>query len=772
MAKKQKKAVTKKKQSAAARKSTTKNVTSKLKPAKKTNNSDMRKTKDKLIDELAKLRRKVVRLEKSAVKKRQIEESLEESKVLQAFINAIPDIVYFTDIKGRHLIVNKGHEDFIGKSKEEILGKTAEQLLPPDLARQCISSNKEVLETGKVVRCEETDGRITFESIKAPLTDKSGNVTGLIGVCRDMTELKHKERFLKQSYEELESIVRERTDELLLANDKLEKDIADRKEAEDRLRESEERYRMLFDSVNDAVLVHGIREDGRPDKFTASNDVACDLYGYSKEEFAEMTPGDINDPERAADPAPIVDKLLNEKHVLFETVDKKKDGTSMPVEISTHLFEFKGRPIMISAVRDITERKKVEKTLIESEARFRGAFENAAIGATMVDFKGRFLRVNSAFCGLLGYTEDEIMTKTFSDITHPEDMEIGINRLKSLAAGEYDRTTFEKRYICKDGRVIHTIISPSLIRDADGSPRHCVALVQDITERKQAEAELLRSEKEASERSRFIESIVNLSPDILYIYDIVEKKNIYSNNGIEKVLGYSPDEVLEMGESLLPTLMHPDDFSAYLSDTLPKYTDARDGEVIAHEYRMKSKAGEWRWLESNAMIYERQTNGVPRQILGVVHDVTERKHAEDSLKESEGRYRNLFEHSLEGIAISKGNQVISANKALLDIFGYYNIDEYLKISLLDHVAPESREFIRGRMEKRQKGEPLEPRFEYKIQRKDGEIRDIEISVGEIYFGKEMYTQGSFRDVTERKEAEDALKESQKLLETIVELTPT
>ena len=217
MAKKQKGAVTKKKRSVVARKSTTKSVTSKRKPAKKTNNADMRKTKDKLIDELTKLRRKVVRLEKSAVKNRQIKESLEESKVLQAFINAIPDIVYLNDIKGRHLIVNKGYENLVGKSKEEILGKTAEQLLPPDLARQCISSNKKVIETGKAVRCEETDGRIIFESIKAPLTDKGGKVTGLIGVCRDMTELKHKERFLKQSYEELESIVRERTDDLLMA---------------------------------------------------------------------------------------------------------------------------------------------------------------------------------------------------------------------------------------------------------------------------------------------------------------------------------------------------------------------------------------------------------------------------------------------------------------------------------------------------------------------------------------------------------------------------
>jgi PAS domain S-box-containing protein len=136
---------------------------------------------------------------------------------------------------------------------------------------------------------------------------------------------------------------------------------------ENALRESEEKYRMLFNSVSDAVLVHDITEDGMPGKFTASNDIACNLYGYSKEELAELTPGDLNDPDRAADPVPIVDKLLKEKHVLFETVDRKKDGGNISVEISSHLFEFKGEPIIISAIRDITERKNVENKLKENQ---------------------------------------------------------------------------------------------------------------------------------------------------------------------------------------------------------------------------------------------------------------------------------------------------------------------------------------------------------------------------------------------------------------------
>jgi PAS domain S-box-containing protein len=276
----------------------------------------------------------------------------------------------------------------------------------------------------------------------------------------------------------------------------LKDEISERKDAEKLLREGEEKYRILFNSVNDAVLVHGITEDGIPGKFTASNDIACNLYGYSKEEFAEMTPSDINDPKRAADPIPIVNKLLKEKHVLFETVDKKKDGSSMIVEISAHLFESKGKPIIISAIRDITERKEVEKNLIESEARFRGAFENAAVGASMVDLKGQFIKVNRALCKMLGYSEEELLSKTFSEITHPDDVQTGLDAAKKLVSGELNHTVIEKRYVRKDGQLINVIISPAIIRDSDDNPQYFVALFQDITERKKAERKVAASLQE------------------------------------------------------------------------------------------------------------------------------------------------------------------------------------------------------------------------------------------------------------------------------------
>jgi PAS domain S-box-containing protein len=393
-------------------------------------------------------------------------------------------------------------------------------------------------------------------------------------------------------------------------------DITERKKIEENMKMSEERYRTLFNSVNDAVFLHGISENGRPGKFIAVNDIACDIYGYSKEEFADMSPTDINDPERAADPVPVVKSLLKEKHVTFETVDMTKDGKSVPVEISARLFESNGKPMIISAVRDITERKKAEEAikeseeryrnmfdsstdgifildlkgnivdanaiayerlgytkdemlsmhiknldppehaakvpermakihekgsavfesaqirkdgtvmpvevnatlleyegkqvfysvvrditerketerqLRESEARFRGAFENIGVGASMASLKGQFIKVNRSLCDMLGYTDEELLSKTFSDVTHPDDVQIGLDAAKKLVAGELTHTAFEKRYVRKNGQLINVVISPAIVRDNDGNPLHFMALFQDVTARKTAEEEIKRS---------------------------------------------------------------------------------------------------------------------------------------------------------------------------------------------------------------------------------------------------------------------------------------
>jgi PAS domain S-box-containing protein len=147
----------------------------------------------------------------------------------------------------------------------------------------------------------------------------------------------------------------------------------------------------------------------------------------------------------------------------------------------------------------------------------------------------------------------------------------------------------------------------------------------------------------------FVESLIDLSPDILYIYDIVERKNIYINEGIQTVLGYSVAEIKAMGAKLIAVLMHPADFAAYGAVTLPYYVKLNERERFRHQYRMKHRDGEWRWLESTEMIYKREPDGSPRQILGAIRDITEHIQAEMALRESELRFKNIVNASPMGM---------------------------------------------------------------------------------------------------------------------------
>jgi len=166
-----------------------------------------------------------------------------------------------------------------------------------------------------------------------------------------------------------------------------------------------------------------------------------------------------------------------------------------------------------------------------------------------------------------------------------------------------------------------------------------LTLSATISERKAAA-------KNLADRNLFIESVVNTSPDILYIFDIIERKNIYINDGIQRILGYSTKEIQDMGEQLIPNLMHPNDFEVYLLETYPKYMQAKDGELITHQYRMKHNNGSWRILESDELIYLRQPDDTPRQIFGVIRDITESKQAQEII-ESQNRLMNTLLDNLQ-----------------------------------------------------------------------------------------------------------------------------
>jgi PAS domain S-box-containing protein len=148
-----------------------------------------------------------------------------------------------------------------------------------------------------------------------------------------------------------------------------------------------------------------------------------------------------------------------------------------------------------------------------------------------------------------------------------------------------------------------------------------------------------------AEQVRFVESLLDVTPGILYIYDLRERRNVFTNVGIQRILGYSIREIQAMREGVIATLMHPQDLATYADHILPRYANAMESERIVHQYRMKHRDGRWRWIESTDVVYQRQSDGMAAQILGLGLDITERKLAETELEETKAILSEFVVHS-------------------------------------------------------------------------------------------------------------------------------
>ncbi len=169
----------------------------------------------------------------------------------------------------------------------------------------------------------------------------------------------------------------------------------------------------------------------------------------------------------------------------------RKDGTLFWNELYVSPVHDEGGRLtnFVGVQNDITERRRIEEVLRESEERFRATFEHAAVGAAQVGTDGRWLRVNRHLCGIVGYTQDEMIGMTFQDITHPDDLEADLAQARALLRGKSEIYSTEKRYVRKDGSLVWVNLTVSLVREASGEPRYFISVIEDISERKRVEEE-------------------------------------------------------------------------------------------------------------------------------------------------------------------------------------------------------------------------------------------------------------------------------------------
>src|SRR5215510_9095804 len=228
-------------------------------------------------------------------------------------------------------------------------------------------------------------------------------------------------------------------------------------------------------------------------RLTDVNPAACRLLGYERDELLGKTIFEIIPVEDRPRLKAVRAELLVPGHVQRgEWSLKRKDGTFVPVDVSAHILP-EGR--WQALVRNISERKHVEEALQESEERFRLTIDEAPIGMALVALDGRFVRVNRVLCEIVGYTSAELTGLTFQAITHPDDLDADLAVAGQLARGEIPRYQFGKRYIRKDGTIVDIQLSASILRTREGAPLYYIVQIEDITERKRAEAALKDSER-------------------------------------------------------------------------------------------------------------------------------------------------------------------------------------------------------------------------------------------------------------------------------------
>jgi PAS domain S-box-containing protein len=416
-------------------------------------------------------------------------------------------------------------------------------------------------------------------------------------------------------------------------------------------------------------------------------------------------------------------------------------------------------------IRDVTEKKKAEKALKESEEKYKTLVEQSLQGVLVAQGPvPRIVFANATMSKILGYTPEEMISfspQQTLELVHPDDRELFFGRFKDRLEGNSPPSNYMIRGVRKDGTIVWLELSSSRI-DYDGRPA-AQAMFMDITERKKAEECLRQSEEK-------FRTIVENSQDVIML---TKPDGIisYLSPSCSRVLGYDPEDLV--GKQ--PWIIHPDD----LEDVKKVHYQALKGLNGSMEYRILTKAGETRWVHHSWSSL--MTNSQLQLIISVVKDISERKKAEEDLRESEGRYKDLFESIQDpvGIFVGREGRLIDYNTAFKRSCGY--TDEELKDkAFLDFVHPDDHALVLQKYQTEYSEEELPLVYEIRGTNKKGESLPLELSVSTYKKkGRVVGIEVIHRDMTERKHYERSLSglniHSRKLntaknMEEIYELT--
>ncbi len=600
---------------------------------------------------------------------------------------------------GQWLQVNDKFCQIVGYSREELLAKTWQEITPPEDVENSLNYFAQLL-AGTIDRaCLEQrfirqDGQVVWVQITTTvLRDGMDNKKYLIQVVEDTTE---------------------------------------RQETQMQIQKLAERLFTVIDTVGE-----GITLSDRAGNFIIFNQKMQEITGY--------TPAEANnshdflgliyrEKEEECKAREHLSELLQKGQSNIETTIRAKDGSRKTLLVSSNLLQLGEEPCFLSAYRDITERQANQKELAKQKANLAEAQKIAHLGNWELDIQTHKLTWSEETFRIFGFDaqQPEPAYETILSLIHPDDLEYW-QWVQKQALADQKSYEVELRIFRPDGCLRHLVSKGNPIVNSAGQVTKIFATIFDITERQRMEEELRQSKL-------FIEAIADASPDILYVYDLSTEENIYVNHRIYQVLGYKPEKVLKAGFQFFRETLHPEDQKS-THEAYKLFSNLKPGEVCEREYRQQHADGSWHWFRSRSVVFTRDAEGNPQQIIATAIEITQEKRIQMQLKESETRLNTIINSIFDGILIvDRYGKVRFANPAASKIFGR-SLQELQNHDLGWPVVVGNT-------------------AELGIILPTGEVSFGEMTVAETEWEGESVYVVCLRDIQQRRQAEAALRESE------------
>ena len=519
--------------------------------------------------------------------------------LLAAIVESSDDAIHAVTLDGTIVSWNRSAEALFGYTAREIVGKNVGIFAGPGRAGNA-GEHLDTIRSGLPVSPFDTviqrkDGCLRDVSLSlSPVRNPAGEVVGVSTIVRD---------------------------------------IAERLRAERLLRENEERFQDMFEHAPFAMYL------GEPDgHIVHANRAFCRMLGYSREELAAITWFDLTHPDDMEATRERAGKLRWEPGETIEAEKRCLHRTGAVVWVRFRLAVIRrggGAGVYcILHVEDITQRKRTEEALRASEERFQDVFEHAPSGIYVAGRDRRIVEANEAVCRMLGYSREELKTKTWLDLTHPDDVPAAVERMKNLRWEAGECVEGEKRCLHRSGAVVWVRFKFSLTRQGGDAGLYSVVHVEDITERKRIEETLRSSE----ERRRMLARAIESADEYICITD-AEDRILYVNQAFLRTYGYEERELIGQPIGMVRSPRTPMEAQ---NEILPA---TLAGEWCGELWTRSKEGKEFLVSLTRSVVYDESGQNVA--LVGIARDITERKQAEEALRRSREKFRQLAENMRE-----------------------------------------------------------------------------------------------------------------------------